>query len=997
MKLFPFVGAAPLPRPAALDKVALGLARWREAAEQAGGAGLADFAAAAAADPTAGPLLAAMWGGSPFLVHCAVVDPAFVRHLLEDGPEAALATAMIGLAPIADAKAPHDETSRALRIAKRRVALTTAAADIAGLWSEARVTTALSDFADAALRCAVARLLADHAAAGAFRLPHPEAPERESGFIVLGMGKLGAHELNYSSDIDLMLLFDHERIATDDPDSLQTQFVRLSRSLVRLMDERTADGYVFRTDLRLRPDPGSTPPAMSVLAALTYYESTGQNWERAALIKARPVAGDIAAGEAFIKELRPFIWRKNLDFAAIQDIHSIKRQINAHRGGWSVAVGGHNIKLGRGGNREMEFFAQTHHHIWGGREPRLRGRSTVEALSALASMGRIAEKTAHEMTESYWFLRRVEHRLQMIDDKQTHTLPEDEGRLSHLALFLGYPDSAAFAGELLFHLRRVESHYVDLFEDAPALGAPGTVGGNLVFTGTEDDPDTLATIAALGFANPHGVAATVRGWHHGRYRATRSTRAKEILTELMPALLAALGRSTDPSSAFAKFDDFLAGLPAGVQVFSLFAANPGLLDLVAEIMGGAPRLAEHLSRHPGLLDNVLTADFFDPPPSATALAEELERTLADATHFEAALDAVRRWAHDRRFQVGVQMLRGRIAPRDAAAALTNVADVAVSHLLPVVEAEFALAHGRVPGGGMAVLAMGKMGGREMTSASDLDLIFVYDAPAEVESSDGRKSLPVSQYYGRLSQRFLNALTAPTGEGTLYEVDMRLRPSGNKGPIASRLVGFIQYQRESAWTWEHMALTRTRVLCGPPALTAAVEATVREVLTRPRAPDKLLADVAEMRERMEREHHSDFLWEVKHRRGGLVDIEFLAQYLQLRHAHDRPDILSTNTREALERLTSAGFLSPSVATDLIAALDLWQAVQGVLRLTIEGFFRPEREHEVSQGLQQALAAAAAVPDFATLKDRMAELGRTAYGHFAALVETPGTALRTRTTS
>ena len=730
--------------------------------------------------------------------------------------------------------------------------------------------------------------------------------------------------------------------------------------------------------LRLRPDPGSTPLAVSVQAALTYYESIGQNWERAALIKARPVAGDIEAGDAFLERLSPFIWRKNLDFAAIRDIHSIKRQINAAKGGAESAVAGHNIKLGRGGIREIEFFVQTQQLIWGGREPSLRHPATIQSLGSLAESGRIADDTAADMTGAYRFLRRVEHRLQMINDEQTHTLPADGEGLGALAVFLGYADEGAFADVLTAHLRRVETHYAELFEDAPALSVPGT--GNLVFTGAEADPDTIKTLKRLGFEKPETVDSVVRDWHHGRYRATHSTKARELLTELMPALLEALARTARPDDAFLVFDEFLSRLPVGVQLFSMFYSKPYLLDLLAVIMGATPRLARHLSRRPSVFESVFSPGFFDAPPGADDLSEDLSRLLAGARDTEDVLDISRRWANDRRFQVGVQSLMGRLAPRPAAGALSDIAGVAVQCLLASEEDAFSAVHGRVPGSDMAVLALGKLGSREMTPASDLDLIFVYSGGDG--ASIGPKPLPASQYFARLSQRLINALTARTAEGALYKVDMRLRPSGNAGPLATSLDAFVAYQRKSAWSWEHQALTRARTVAGPGDLRRKVEYAVRDVLTRPRDAAKLLADVAGMRARMDAEHHTRSPWRVKHLRGGLVDIEFIAQYLQLKHAHEHADVLAPDTRGALANLADAGFLDAAPARDLIAALDLWQAIQGMLQLSLEDSGDP-----IPEGLEPTLAKLGGASDFEDLRELMRATASCVYGHFRDLIEIP----------
>ena len=982
-----------LPGVASPERAAAGIERWRDAARGSGDAGLSTFADRIIADTGGRRLLEAMFGNSPFLSQCAANDPGLLRDIVAGGPDAVFARVMEGLE--AARGELHDDTglARLLRVARRRTAVAVAVADIADFWPLERITGALSDLADSVLGIATAYLLRKSAEAGAFHLADADAPERTSGLVVLGMGKLGARELNFSSDVDLIVLYDPERIETADPSGLQNHFVRLTRQLVNLLEERTADGYVFRTDLRLRPDPGSTPLALSVIAAETYYESLGQNWERAAMIKARPVAGDTDAGAAFLNRLTPYIWRKNLDFAAIQDIHSIKRQIDAHRGGGRIAIPGHNVKLGRGGIREIEFFVQTQQLIWGGRERRLRRASTVDALAELAAAGRVNRETTDDLIAAYRVLRRVEHRLQMVDDKQTHSLPETDQGLNEMALFLGYRDAEAMSTDLLGTLRTVESHYAELFEDAPALGAQGRVTGNLVFTGGDADPETIRTIERLGYGKPEAVDRAIRGWHHGRYRAMRSTRARELLTELVPVILAAFAKAPHPDDSFIRFDGFLSRLPAGVQLFSMFYSNPHLLGLVAEIIGKAPRLAQHMSRRPSILDSMLTRGFFDPPPALASLNADLGELLAQAATIEDVLDICRRWANDCRVQVGVQRLREAIDPRAAGVALSNIAEAALTQLLPRVEEEFSHQNGRIAGSGMVIVALGKLGGREMTPASDLDLILVYDVPEDAGESDGPRPLPPAHYFARLSQRLISAVTVQTSEGNLYEIDMRLRPSGHAGPIASSVEAWVRYHDESSWTWEQMALTRARVIAGPDDLRKRVETLIRGALIRRRGPDTLLADMAEMRLRTDKEHHTNAIWEVKHLRGGLVDVEFIAQYLQLLHAHAHPEVLSPNTRTALARIRDAGLLDASVADRLIAALELWQGVQAMLRLTVEGTFGMEMEDEVPESLQDDLAKVGAAANIAALKEKMRAVAAAVRSDFVDLIETPAKAIGT----
>ena len=916
-----------LPRPADARLLALGQAAWNEALTAADDRAAVALARAWSATPRGEALLAAIFGNSPFLTGVAVRDWAFLTRLVEDGADATFNTLVTGTKRPIDGE-DQPALMRRLRIARRRVALTAGLAELAGAWSLERQMGALTDFAEAAIDAAL-RFVLRHTPGAT--LPDAFADPEHSGLIVLGMGKLGGGELNYSSDIDLILLYDPARAAPLARDVLHGFFNRLARELVRILDERTGDGYVFRTDLRLRPDPRSTPLVMSVGGALSYYESVGQNWERAALIKARPVAGDRVAGQRFLDELRPFIWRKYLDFAAIADIHSIKRQIQAHRGGGRIAVLGHDIKIGRGGIREIEFFAQTQQLIWGGRRRDLRVGATCEALARLAAAGRIGETDSMVLTADYRFLRRVEHRLQMVDDAQTHRLPSDAEDIAKLAVFLGYPSAEAFTTELLAHLASVERHYVDLFEEAPSLAGPG----NLVFTGADDDPGTLETLAQMGFANPRAVASMVRDWHHGRMRATRSQRAREILTDLVPELLRIFGATAAPDTALHRFDEFLSRLPAGVQLFSLFHANPGLLRLVADIMAEAPLLAENLARRPALLDAVLSEDFLAPLPPRATLAADLADLIAGARDFEDTLDLLRRWANERRFQIGVQLLHRTLEPAAAGGALADVAETVLNVLLPAVAAEFARVHGKVLGGELAILAMGRLGSREMTPSSDLDLILIYDAPEGHDTSDGERPLAISTYYARVCQRLIGAIIAPTAEGRLYDVDMRLRPSGASGPIATRLSHFALYQRDSAWTWEHMALTRARPVAGDPSLCRRIEAAVAAALTAPRDPQRLVVDVAEMRQRISDEHPRPRSMDLRYRRGGLVDLEFIVQYLMLREAARVPSLVHRDIAGALAALGDAGVLEPQAVQALGDALALLRTARVFLTLLFDG--------------------------------------------------------------
>jgi glutamate-ammonia-ligase adenylyltransferase len=462
----------------------------------------------------------------------------------------------------------------------------------------------------------------------------------------------------------------------------------------------------------------------------------------------------------------------------------------------------------------------------------------------------------------------------------------------------------------------------------------------------------------------------------------------------MPHLLQAFAERTNPGAALARFDAFLAALPSGVQLFSLFYSNPILLNLVAEIMGDAPTLADWLSRNPHLLDNVLSDDFYKPLPDADGLRAELDALLGEARDFQDVLEITRRWANDCKFQVGVQLLRGITDGHATGPVLSDVAETVVGALWPHVEAEFAGPggdHGQFPGGAMAVLALGKLGGRELMPQSDLDLVFVYDVPEDADRSDGEKPLSSSVYYMRLSQRIVGAIEALTGEGRLYQVDTRLRPTGNKGPTATRLDGYIRYYEDSAWTWEHMALTRARPIAGSPALMRRLDGVVRDTLTRPRDPGQLVVDVADMRARIAREFRGTSRWDIKHRRGGLVDAEFIAQYLQLLHAAERPEVLSTNAVTALDNLAGAGLLERTVAEELMEALRLWHRIQAVMRVSTSDALDDAGSPE---GPRNAVVHAAGAESFAALTAKMDGTAARVHAHFNALIDAPADRARSR---
>jgi len=922
-------------------------------------------------------ILEGVFGNSSFLTRIIRQHPDWLPRLIDAVPETTFETLIEHTAASVHSTS-QVELMKRLRLAKSEAALLIALADLTGCWPLEKVTHALSDFADASLVASIDWLLRDAARRGQV-LGNPETlTAAGSGLAVLGMGKYGSRELNYSSDIDFVVFYEPEQLPLKEGLDHGEFFVKLTRALVKIMQDRTEDGYVFRTDLRLRPDPGGTPIAVSLPAAEHYYESRGQNWERAAFIKARAVAGDFDAGTRFLQMLTPYIWRKNLDFAAIDDIHSMKRQIHAVGGHGTIAVAGHNIKLGRGGIREIEFFVQTQQLIAGGRDYDLRGRQTCPMLDELAEKKWIAPEAAEEMKSAYRFLRGLEHRLQMIADEQTHSLPTGETQLDHVACFYGFADRATFPEVLTQHMRNVQGHYARLFETAPPLAEES---GSLVFTGTEDDPETLETLRGMGFVNVSEMAATIRGWHTGRFAATRSPRSRELLTSLMPALLRALSRTANPDTAFVRFDQFLTKLGAGVQLFSMLYSNPGLLDLLAGICGTAPRLASYLAQNAAVLEAVVDPDFFKVIPDAEALREGLDTSFSHARDYQDILDFARVFAREHRFRLGVRVLSGNTDAEEMGPAYATLATELVRALAPVAQKEVAERFGEIEGASFAVVAMGKLGSQEMSASSDLDIIIIYDVDDPEAVSNGAKEVFPSQYFARVSQQLIGALTAPTTEGKLYEVDLRLRPSGNAGPIATLFESFIDYQEKEAWTWEHMALTRARVLTGPDALQAKINAAIDETLRKPRDTGKIAADVADMRARIEKEFSSKEMWDLKHVRGGLLDIEFICQYLQLIHGHKHPEVLHRHTRTALARIAEAHLLPSATADMLVDAISLNHNLTQVLRICVEGALKAG---EATPSLKTLLARAGNAPTFEILEAQLRESQANVFAAFNEIV-------------
>ena len=923
---------------------------------------------------TLAEFLIAVSQASPYLKDCLLKEVDFFYSLLANGFDASLEDILASSLNAGMKITSENDFMVAIRKSKRRLALLCGLADLGGWWEGARVTKALSQFANASLSACLDFVLLKAHGDEKLKLANPGRPQEECGFIVLGMGKLGAGELNYSSDVDLIFLFDDTAAIRLDTDDALTLLSRMAKQFIKLMQERTADGYVFRMDLRLRPDPSSTPLVIPLIAALNYYESQGQNWERAAMIKARAVAGDIKAGEAFLKELGPFIWRKYLDFAAINDVQSIKRQIHAHKGHGEIAVLGHNIKLGRGGIREIEFFAQTQQLIAGGRNDQLRVNETIAALQALHSHNWIEQSAVEELSEAYWFLRDVEHRLQMVDDGQTHTLPANQNELKRIAIMCGQQNVEAFENTIRSKLETVEKHYSALFETAPDLASES---GNLVFTGDGEDPDTIQTLEKMGFANAIEIIKIIKTWHVARIPALRATQARELLTELVPDLLRAFSKAGNPDDVLYKFDRFLSGLPAGIQLFSILKNNPDLSALVIKILSAAPRLAEQIAHRPHVFDAMIDPQFGQGEISEGVLEEILGAGLKNSADYEAGLDEARRFTRQTQFMIGCQLFAGTLSARDAAKAFSSLAEVVVCEMLKFVRQEFEKTHGNVDGAKLCILAMGRLGSRELTASSDLDLIFLYDYDGNCEMSDGEKPLATSQYFIRMVQRFISAMSAPTAEGRLFELDFRLRPSGNAGPLATHYESFLKYQREEAWVWETQALTRARVVAGDDCLVKKINKSIPKIIHDHSQKKNLEKEILQMRKLLEKEKGTTSPWHVKNMRGGFLDIEFIAQWLAIK---DGTGIFS-GTREILEDMRHEQVMADERET-LLKAYDTYNDILQMERICLLQEFE---KNAVPEGFIEIICSKVDMPALQSAEAHLKALQKEVRSIFLSLMQ------------
>jgi glutamate-ammonia-ligase adenylyltransferase len=817
-----------------------------------------------------GEILERVRSGSPFLSTLVDREGDFLDKLPGFDVDLVAVVAVDDEMPLA----------RRLRIERRRLALLVALGDLSGAYDLRSVTGALTAFADHALNRAIQAAIEERTPGAA-----------PFGFAAIALGKQGSRELNYSSDIDPILLYDPAILPRRQRDEPVEAAVRIARRATELLQARDGDGYVLRVDLRLRPSPEATPIALPVDAAVSYYESAALPWERAAFIRARSAAGDIALGNRFLDAIRPFVWRRALDYGAVGEIREITRRIRDHYAQGQAFGPGYDLKRGRGGIREAEFFAQVHQLVHGGRDPALRAPATLDALAALAAGGRIAQEDADTMAAGYTLFRTIEHRLQMVDDRQTHSLPAQGEALDNVARLHGLENGAALLALLAPKVTAVASVY-DRLDGASAPRLP---------IGAEPLADRLT---ALGFASGEQAARRIADWRGGAYPALRSPAARVALEDSLPRLIEGLATASDPQAALLRLDAMLARLPSAINLFRLLEAQPALARLLSTILCHAPTLAEALARRASLLDALIDARALEPVGSVPELMAEMAARADDG--YERLLDHVRNIVNEKRFMLGVQVVAGTSDPLAVAGGYARVAEAAVAVLADATATDFARAHGRVPGSELVVLALGRLGGGALTHASDLDLIYCFTGDFSGES-DGPKPLGAVLYYNRMAQRLTAALSVQTASGPLYEVDTRLRPSGAQGPLVVSLTGFDRYQREDAWTWEHMALTRARPIVGAAAARDAAAGIIHRVLAGDRPPRDVTAEAVAMRAEMARHKPPAGPLDAKLSEGGLVDLEFAVHVLQLRHHVG----LTPDLGSAIDQLIAAGRLPPSL--------------------------------------------------------------------------------------
>ncbi|MEO5343258.1 MAG: bifunctional [glutamate--ammonia ligase]-adenylyl-L-tyrosine phosphorylase/[glutamate--ammonia-ligase] adenylyltransferase [Gammaproteobacteria bacterium SHHR-1] len=875
---------------------------------------------------------------SEFVAQGCGREPALLRDLLDQGRlERAYAEGEMEqhLRRALDGIGTEPELHSALRRFRRSEMLRIIWRDLAGSAPLAETLEDLSALADAciiqALDCLYPLLCAQ------FGTPIGEHSGQPQQLLVLAMGKLGAQELNLSSDIDLIFAFE-ENGQTDGrrPQANEQFFTRLCQKLVQALDNRTFDGFVFRTDTRLRPFGDSGPLACSFDFLEDYYQSQAREWERYAMVKARVIGGDAQAGARLAELLRPFVYRRYLDFGAIESIRDMKRLIakEMHKKGMDA-----NIKLGRGGIREIEFIGQAFQLIRGGRDTDLQIRPIQQVLARLGERDLLPPKAVSELTQAYIFLRRVENRLQAWRDEQTHLLPLDEdptqlelNRL-RLARAMGHAQWAGFNAELEEHRRRVQGHFDQVFAAPQADEEPDDTPLLLLWKGLLDEDQALQALTQAGYRQAADSLALLQRLRESTAMRAQGQRGQGRMAQLMPLLLEAVGRSAEPDAVLARLLPLLEAVARRTAYLALLVESPMALSQLVRLAGESLWIIHRLTQQPLLLDELLDPRRLYSPLHRQDLEQELTHLLEPVKDdMEQQMDRMRQFAHGQMLRVAAADVTGAIPLMVVSDYLTDIASVVLQRVVEQAWNDLVPKHGkpRLPQGegGFVVIGYGKLGGIELGYGSDLDLVFLHGSDDHNAQTDGERPIPNDVFYARLGQKMMHRLTTRTPAGQLYEVDMRLRPNGNSGLLVSGIHSFEAYQKQDAWTWEHQALVRARAIAGDPLLIAHFQQIRHEVLAQPRDPEKLRLEVVEMREKMRASlDKSDADWfDIKQGHGGITDIEFMVQYAVLRWAHEHPELTdwSDNIR-LLETLARRQLLEGQSAEHLSGIYKVLRAV------------------------------------------------------------------------
>ena len=878
-------------------------------------------------DSTSASILATAMHLAPYLDQLYRKNITLIPQILNEDTEELIKTANATLIDSFGQATTNDQAMKAIRVFRQNINTIVTVLDILDRVSVADQIAWLSHAADLA-----STTLANWLEITA-RQKHRLKPE--SSWAILAMGKLGSGELNFSSDIDLIVLY---HTADDDLDSGRV-YVDLARQFAHIMSKPTADGIGWRVDYRLRPNPSVTPVAIRFENAISYYESMARTWERVAFIRARPIAGSIDLAQQFLSEIEPFIWRRYLDYTVIDEM-----KMMLQREPKPQDLSGFNVKKGNGGIRTIEFAVHVQQIIAGGRESELRQRSTIKALATLGHLNWINPETARLLSKHYFQLRRLEHRIQMIHDAHSHQFPRHVAALSDLAQFCGYKDVIAFRQAVHGLTDSVITHTA-IISDRLGINPARTdishpISLSLLLDQDDDSNAVANALSELGFHDVNSISTTCRRWMAGQVPATQSSRSKDILGRFLPEMLIQISKADDPDQAFNAFTRLVENLPIGVQFFSLLESNPNITKVIASLLLASPRMAENLATHSALVDDLLYEEFWQPIANdIKSMTDTLSEQMAAAKSHEDKLNQLRITLRHWHFRAHVHLITGIIDPSETGLILSNIAEAAIISALPVAQDHIHHRYGSLEKGGLVIMAMGRLGTREMTSSSDLDLVFIHQTPDDEQNqvmTNGDHPIHASLYFTRIGQELINILTAPTAEGKGFEVDMRLRPSGKSGPVTIAFDRFASYQQEHAWTWEHMALIRARIITGfrHENLAEQIESCLARLMKMPRDANKVIADAKDMRKRITTHHPPRSDHDLRLIPGGLIDMDFFAQIMQL--LHPCPDGHRYGQAiDAIANLTQRGVIADNDGKALLKAMSVLLNLNQIMRLVIIG--------------------------------------------------------------